>query len=500
MAAASTDSAPPARYVFGPRETRGVLLGLRGPQLGLIVGGLTAFVAGVAAGGVVALLGVAAVAAASALAVVPVAGRTAEQWAPVAAGFGVQRLTGQRRFRSGPWHPSDQHHDREIAAALGLPGALTGLRLLTAPVPGGRAVGVVKDPAAGTYTAVLAVRGSTFALLETADADRRVAAWGALLAGLARDGSAVTRLQWVERTLPDSGDALTRYWAQAGRGDRAAAARSYLQLIAAAGPVTQTHETYLALAIDGRRARRTVRQAGGGDRGALAVLLRELAALEERLGQASLEVVGWLPPRTLAGALRAAYEPGFAPALARRADVGLGDGVTPAAAGPVAADNHWASYRTDDGWHATYWVSEWPRLGVGADFLAPLLLHTSCRRTVALVAEPVSPRRAARAVAAARTAELANQAMRDRVGQLTTARQQREADAVNDREHELVAGHAEFRFSGFVTVTAHSQDELEEACGQVEHAAHAALLEIRRLYGQQDQAFAFTLPLARGLR
>ena len=45
-----------------------------------------------------------------------------------------------------------------------------------------------------------------------------------------------------------------------------------------------------------------------------------------------------------------------------------------------------------------------------------------------------------------------------------------------------------------------SLQELEDACGQVEQAAHRAFLELRRLYGQQDEAFTFTLPLARGLR
>jgi hypothetical protein len=90
--------------------------------------------------------------------------------------------------------------------------------------------------------------------------------------------------------------------------------------------------------------------------------------------------------------------------------------------------------------------------------------------------------------------------MRDRVGQVTTERQRAEAADVRRRERELVAGHGQYRFTAYLTVTGTSRVELEEACGQVEQAAHACLLEIRRLYGEQDQAFAFTLPLCRGLR
>ena len=37
-------------------------------------------------------------------------------------------------------------------------------------------------------------------------------------------------------------------------------------------------------------------------------------------------------------------------------------------------------------------------------------------------------------------------------------------------------------------------------CAEVEHAAQMARLELLRLYGQQEQAFTYTLPLCRGLR
>ena len=232
------------------------------------------------------------------------------------------------------------------------------------------------------------------------------------------------------------------------------------------------------------------------------MLLREIAAVQERLVSAQLDVHGWLPPRGLAQVLRTAFEPGAQPALDARhgATNGPGPGVDPDVAGPMATATAWSSYRSDDAWHATYWVHEWPRLEVGADFLAPLLLHTPGLRTVAVHAEPVPARAAARTVAAARTAALANQALRERVGQVTTRREEAEADEVTRREAELVAGHAEFAFTAFVTVTAATPEALEEACAALEHAAHASYLEVRRMYGEQDQAFTYTLPIARSPR
>ncbi|MEX2291265.1 MAG: SCO6880 family protein [Mycobacteriales bacterium] len=495
---AATEAPPKAGvYRFGPRETRGVLLGLRAGQLAFLLTGAIAVVGGLAVGPLGTLAGVVVLLVMATAALVPVAGRTAEQWLPALAAHQLSRLAdGGRTY----WRPR-RRAPSGAPVALGLPGSLARLVMIEPKVDGGRTVGVIRDPSAGTLTAVAAVRGSTFALADAADKDRRVAAWGALLAGVARDGSPVRRLAWLECTLPDPGDAPERFWTEAGGRGSATAAASYRSLIEAASPVTQAHETHLVVQLDERRTRRSSRPMAGDPDGGTAALMRELAAVQEQLLRAGLELAGWLPPRALAAVVRTSYEPSASRTLARRTDGdGEGAGVDVAAAGPMATENAWAHYRTDDAWHVTYWISEWPRLPVGADFLAPLLLTTSCRRTVAVVAEPVDPRRAARETRAARTAELANAALRARMGQVTTERTRTEAADIEEREAELVAGHAAYRFSGYITVSGRSLQELEDGCGQVEQAAHRAFLELRRLYGQQDEAFTFTLPLARGLR
>ncbi len=113
--------------------------------------------------------------------------------------------------------------------------------------------------------------------------------------------------------------------------------------------------------------------------------------------------------------------------------------------------------------------------------------------------EPVPPSRAARQIAQARTADLADSELRRRGGFLTTARHHREREGVEERDAELAEGHAQLRFSGYVTVSADSRDELAQACGALEQAAGQARLELRLLYGEQDLAFACTLPVGRGL-
>jgi hypothetical protein len=112
---------------------------------------------------------------------------------------------------------------------------------------------------------------------------------------------------------------------------------------------------------------------------------------------------------------------------------------------------------------------------------------------------PVDPQRAARQIGSARTADLADEELRRRAGFVPSIRRRKEAEGVLHRESELADGHAEYRFSGYVTVRGQDRQELESACAEVEQAARRAHLELRRLYGRQEEALTWTLPLGRGL-
>ena len=87
-----------------------------------------------------------------------------------------------------------------------------------------------------------------------------------------------------------------------------------------------------------------------------------------------------------------------------------------------------------------------------------------------------------------------------RHGFLQKARQRRRHQHILDRARELSDGHALVRFSGYVTVTAGSREELEASCAEVVQAAQHSHLELRRLYGEQARSVTYTLPgLCRGL-
>jgi hypothetical protein len=144
-------------------------------------------------------------------------------------------------------------------------------------------------------------------------------------------------------------------------------------------------------------------------------------------------------------------------------------------------------------------VAEWPRIEVRSDFLSPLLLG-SARSTLAVVMEPFGSDAAVRKVEASRTADLADAELRRRGGFVSTARHARESEVLARREAELAEGHASFRYSGFVTISAANEEDLTVACDAVQHAAGQSRLALRRLYGDQASAYTCTLPLCRGLR
>ncbi|HVM02208.1 MAG TPA: SCO6880 family protein, partial [Acidimicrobiales bacterium] len=444
-------------------------------------------------------LAVGVLAAGAPLALGRVRGRAVDEWAPVVARWAGVVVLGRKEWRSSlpglGLSPSTEWAEP--------PPPLAGTTLLRARRPGATtAAAVVRDARAGAWTGVVACRSMPFGLLDAADQDRLADLWGHALAGVAQEASPVTRIAWVERALPSDSGALAAHLADHGvLGADHPARASYAQLVADAGPATQAHECFVAVSVGGRRARRAVAQAGGGDRGAAEVVLRELATLTDRLRQAEIDVEEVLGPRRLAGVLRGAFDPAAARPLAVRARRHPDRaGASGAGAWPLATRVEWDHYRTDSGLHATYWVAELPRRDVRAGFLSPLLVRTTAMRSVAVVAEPVPPSVAARAVEAAHASHVADEELRAKAGYLPSARRRRTHEDLLAREAELAAGHAEYRFSAFVTVSALDRTGLEAAGTEVENLAADAGLELRRLYGEQDVAFTYTLPLARGLR
>src|SRR6266540_2252870 len=353
------------RYRFGPLERRGLIGTLRPGQL-LVLGStvlLTILLVETLRNGAGLALGALFLSCGGLASFVPFGGRTLNEWVPVVATFLSRKMRGRDHWRSGAAEAGTRFLGGEIPVRP--PDPIGRVELLAFPFRGVE-LGVLADRSNGTFTAVIQARARSFVLLDPEDKAQRLAGWANVIAGLAREGSPISRLQWLERTVPDDRNALNRY-------------------------------------------------------------LRE--------------VLHALGPRRLAATIRLAYDPNARTNLARLAtvDPSREDGVSARNAWPQRTSTHWGYYRTNDVVHATYWIAEWPRIDVGPDFMAPLLVQTRCMRTVSVTMEPVPPLKAMRAVGFAKTADVADEELRQKLGFIGTAKRRNQADAVARREQELTS-------------------------------------------------------------
>ena len=244
---------------------------------------------------------------------------------------------------------------------------------------------------------------------------------------------------------PTTGGAVRPTWTTTGSSDAdSPAARSYRSLLDESAPVTRRHRVLVAVTVHrgGRPGPSAARAAGSS--GATAVLAREVEAVHRALAGADLGVDGVLEPWPALARVLAEAAPGRDGGRrrsGRRRTVRHGRPVADGPRGPVGRGAH----RRDV---ARRLLGE--RVAPGRR--PPRLPRSPAVRPAA--ADPVawswsrSTRlRAARQVAQARTAGLADGELRRRNGFLTSARHTRERESVDDRDVELADGHAQFRFT-----------------------------------------------------
>ncbi|MFC9329071.1 SCO6880 family protein [Kitasatospora sp. NPDC057015] len=476
-----------ASVKFPHRSKRGILLGLSAAQLVTAAATGLLLLAVLTARGVTGMLQLTpAWASVAAFVFIRYRGRTLADWAPVAVRYALRHLRGQLIWLARP----SRRPVRE--GLLHLPGSAASLRVVTAP---DRRYGAVHDAHAGTLTAIVKVSSRAYALLDPGTQNANVSGWGRCLAALARTGHAA-RIQVIERTVPDSGDALRRYWEEHGKPDAPLAGGLYGELIQGAGPAAAPHEAYVAVALDVKAARRLINQAGGGLAGGFSVLAQLTSSFEASARTAGLNPTGWLSATEIAAVARTAYDPKSLAALDRWSEDGR-PAADPAAAGPVVVVEKSDHISTDSAHHSTYWVENWPRTETNPGFLHQVLFASGVRRTVSLAYEPKDLGSAMRDVRRKKASVIADSAERARKGQVSSEADSVEYQDIQNRERQLIAGHSDVALTGLLTVSADTEDELRSACAVVEAAAVGAQLDLRPLTWQQAEAFsAAALPFA----
>jgi hypothetical protein len=487
------------RHVFGQIERHTVFGDLRTGQvvfLALALGGTV--LALITGQGIPHLLAAGAFAAAGAwVAFGRIRGLAPAEWANVLSGHGAQALSGRLRYESpapGAGIVLPRRRGGRMVVPEALPPELGNLEMLEAPVPSGGVIGVIKDHRADTYTGAALARAPAFGLVGHEGQEHLQSDYADVLAISAREDRLIRRVGWVDATLPVYGDEIAAWFERnrdRGLSLSSPAMRSMIELTDTTLTVGQEHQVLVCLQFHGRRTRRAGRRLAAGEQGALMLVGQELNDFAVALDEAGVVVEGGLSPGLYRAAIRNAYDP-----FTRSSRAEEHDGQP----WPVMTRTELGRYHSDGAVHATYWVSSLPRVPVHAAFLQPLLAETHMVRSVAVVMEPVAPSRAIREVETARARDESDALTRARYGQLDTARHSQQREASERREQELAAGHVDYRHAMFITASAPNAEELERACADLERAAGRCRLSLQRLYGQQQVAFSFTLPLCRGLR
>jgi hypothetical protein len=480
MSTHSTDA--PALVRFGRLQTKGLLLGFSGLRLTAIAVALASLIIPMFAAGWLGILVCAPLWAGScALAFVPCNGRTLVEQLPLLLHWSrrVAAKQTQHRVRASVPRPE---------GTMALPGDAAALRFHSDPVSG--AV-MVHDPHRQTLTATVRVRHPAYVLLAPGEQAQRVAGWSRALASFAATGTCAG-IQVMESTLPDPGHGVRGWFAEHGQHNGSLASREYASLLEQTAPSSSTHRTLITVSLDLRRAAKAIREAGRGITGAAEVLRADMTGIESSLRAASLTIEGWLSAAELAVIIRQAYDPaahGMRP----------GDpGANLATAGPVAVEEQWDHLRHDTGYSAVLWISEWPRIDVPPHFLHALVFAPGVRKSVTVVARPLSTSEALRKLRKEKVEYVTEAQQKARIGRLADLADDQEYADVLAREQALIAGHADLRFSGFVAVTAGTRDELRAAVSAIERAAQQSGCETRTLFGQQSQGLIVAaLPLAR---
>jgi hypothetical protein len=409
-------------------------------------------------------------------------------WLGHAVLFFHRTISSQTRFLVRPERAA-------LAGRLTLPGGLGNLELRRTA----SGESFIVDSHGREAIAVLRCSTRSFALLDADDKAWAVQAWSRVQAGLAQRTS-IARISVQDYTVPYPSTALRDFYEQAipeqvETNGPSWGQRAYEDLISAAGS-TMSHDLLISVVIDTAKARRRIRESGGGLAGIEHVLRLEVDAIRTALGTHGVKVEEWLPEGRLLDVVRGAFDPAAVSgprAQTKHREARL--------SGPMAVEEHWSYVRTDSGFHQTFWIAEWPRQKVFPGFLHPLIYVGDFRHTVTEVIRAVPTSEALRDIRSAHEAHETRRRINARFDRPLTREQKAEEEEVAQREEEIVAGHGDVRPAAYVTITAGTADELARHRQELESAAAGAFVELRLLAGQQWAAFvAGALPFGRGLR
>lgn len=392
-----------------------------------------------------------------------------------------------------------------LAGTLNLPGTRASVQLWEV-----EGLACVYNPGARTVsvTAELEVQG--FLMHDVPERYDLAQQWARVLASFTQRVG-IKRVTLQERTIPTTIRAAREHFDTVSRRrvlDVSAASENYSKVMDASERYAVAHRNYLTFTLDLVALGSQLRSLGGGKDAITALARVEAANLADALQAARVKVRRWLSPREVAALSRIAVDPEFATNVQNRA-TGQ-EGVDPSAIGPMHLEEprkrHGIVY-SDSGVHTTMWIHEWPRSDAAVGFVAPIVFARQPRtgeavtHILSLVLTPVPVSKALKRIRDEKKVWRGNEGMRAKRGADGSAADAADWEALEKQEEEIVAGHGEFRYGAYLTISARDEERLDQATAGMRNALARAGMEAQILYCQQAEALMVNaLPVGLGMK
>lgn len=322
----------------------------------------------------------------------------------------------------------------------------------------------------------------------------------------------IKRVTLQERTLPTTIRAAREHYDTVrrvqGLNPDSPVAVNYEQVMDASERFEVAHRNYLILTLDLVALGPQLKALGGGKDAIIALAQIEGGNLADALTTAKITVRSWLSARDVAALGRLAFDPEFAPAVQNRPDEVAG--VDPVAIGPMFLDEPRGRNGvvvTDSGVHCTMWVHEWPRSDSPVGFLSPVVFarhpHTgeAITHIFSIVLTPVPVAKALKRIRDEKKVWRGNEKLRAKRGADGSAADAADWRALEQQEQEIAAGHGEFGYGAYLTVTAPDQERLDQGIAGMRNALSRAGMEAQILYCQQAEALMVNaIPVGLGMK
>ncbi|MDL9978620.1 SCO6880 family protein [Microbacterium candidum] len=393
-----------------------------------------------------------------------------------------------------------------IAGTLNLPGIRASVQIWD--VEGVACVYNPRDRSA-SVTAEVDVEG--FLMKDIPERFDLAQQWSPVLASFTQRPG-IKRAVLQERTIPTTIRAARAHYDSVTTRRRvntdSAVNRNYEQVMDHAEPFAVSHRNYLTFTLDLIALGPQLKALGGGE-----AAIKSLAALEARnladaLRAARINVRGWLSPRDIAALARVAFDPEFAANVQNRDTVA--QGVDVLAIGPMYLEEPRGKngvVYSDSGVHTTMWIHEWPRSDAAIGFVEPVVFARmpttgeAITHILSIVLTPVSVKKAMKRIEDDKKVWRGNEKLRAKRGADGSAADAADWEALERQEEEIVAGHGEFRYGAYLTVTAPDEEKLDQAIAGMRNALARAGMEPQILYCQQAEALMVNaLPIGLGMK